>query len=301
MTRTLRSAFLSLFAVGMAASLSGCKVDCEPGDDSVQCIGQSTVQYIGTPIVRQVAWTDGQRLTVGIVGGNIRTGETASTSITINPHSTGGKPAECSDATQVCVRFLPINNDTKDRKDEATRQMKQVAEGGNLLTNVGSDANGVVVTVDLDNRNGKYNSSLSAIADIWIPDNFNGDIVAKSESGGISVRGARRGATVETGLGDIAFDLVSVIPTTTDNTITTRNGDIIFSVPRSANLNIQGQVSGAGDKVLIDTVTGWQEVEGSTEQSATFCGNAACSGQSEGLWKLNATSLGSIQIKLLLA
>ncbi len=299
MTRTLRSAFLSLFAVGVAASLSGCKVDCDSEDGSTKCIGETTVQYLGTPIVQQVAWTDGQRLTVGIVGGNIRTGSTASTSITVNPHSTGGKPAECSDVNQVCVRFIPINNDSKDRKDEATRQMKQVADGGNLVTSAGTDANGVLITVALDNKNGKFNSSLSAIADVWIPDNFNGDIVAKSESGGISVRGARKGATVETGLGSIAFDLASVIPTTTDNTITTRNGDIIFTVPRTANINIQGQVSGGSDTVAIDTVAGWQEVEGSTAQAATFCGNAACTGQAEGLWRLNATSLGSIKINLL--
>lgn len=298
MTRTLRSAFVSLFAVGVAASLAGCKADCDTEDGTTTCIGESTVQYTGTPISQQVPWTSGQRLTVALAGGSVRTGSTASRSIGIFPNSTGGKPAECSDPAQVCVRFIPINNDTKDRRDEATRQMKQVADGGNLQTTAGTDPNGVLVTATQNAQNGKFNNSLSAIVDVWIPDNFDGDIVAKADSGDIEVTGARKGATVQTGLGDIAFTLAEARATTTDNTISTDNGDIIFSLPSAANINIQGQVSGPGDVVRIDNATGWQIIDGSTEQAATFCGNTACSGQPQGLWKLAATSLGSIQVKL---
>ncbi|MCU0658829.1 MAG: hypothetical protein MUF64_27285 [Polyangiaceae bacterium] len=299
MTRFLRSAFVSLVAAGVAASLTGCKVDCDTEDGTTRCIGETTVQYTGTPIVRQVAWADGQRLFVGITGGNLRVGNTASTSITINPHSTGGKPAECSDPAQVCVRFIPINNDTKDREAEATRQMKQVADGGNLNVAAGTDASGVNIQVTQNGTNGKYNSSLSAVADVWVPDAFNGDVVAKSESGGISVRGARRGAEVQTGLGSIAFDLApNALPTGADSRITTDNGDIIFRVPTASNISIQGKVSGQSDVVRIDNAAGWQMLDGSTEQAATFCGNAACTGQTQGNWVLTATSLGSIQVNL---
>lgn len=298
MTRIFRSAFASLFAVGVAASLTGCKVDCDKDGDKTTCIGQSTVQYTGTPIAQSFAWSDGQRLKVSVTGGNLRVGNTASTSITINPYSQGGAPAECSDTSKICVRFIPINNDTKDRRDEATRQMKQVGDGGNLQTSVGSDEGGVLVAVTQNAQNGKYNSTLSAVVDVWVPANFNGDIVATSDSGGISVRGARKAAVVQTGLGSIAFDLADILPNTADNKITTENGDIIFTVPKTANINIQGQVGGANDTVLIDNVEGWSQVEGSTDQAATFCGNTACDGHADGLWKLQATKLGSIQIKL---
>lgn len=296
MTRILRSAFVSLFAVGVAASLTGCKVDCDQEENKTTCIGESTTQYTGTPIVQQVAWADGQRLTVAVAGGDVRVGDTASTSIAINPHSQGGgKPAECTDANQVCIRFTPINNDTKDRRDEATRQMKQVADGGNLQTSAGTDANGIVATVTQNAQNGKFNNSLSAVVDVWVPDAFNGDVVAKSDSGGISVRGARKGATVQTGLGDIAFDLTNVIATTTDNTITSDQGDITFNIPKTSNLNIQGTASGIDNEVFSSTAEGWKLIEGSTKQAATFCGNTACSGTADGLWKLTA-KFGSVKI-----
>lgn len=296
MTRILRSAFVSLFAVGVAASLTGCKVDCDQEENKTTCIGESTVPYTGSEIAQEVAWSDGQRLTVAVAGGDIRVGDTASTSITVNPHSSGGaKPATCTDVNKVCIRFIPINNDTKDRRDEATRQMKQVADGGNLQTSAGTDANGVVATVTQNAQNGKYNNSLSATVDVWVPDAFNGDVVAKSDSGGISVRGARKGATVQTGLGDIAFDLTNVIATTTDNTITSDHGDITFNIPKASNLNIQGTASGIDNEVYTSTADGWKLIEGSTAQAATFCGNAACTGSPDGLWKLNA-KFGSVKI-----
>lgn len=292
MTPILRSAFVSVFAVGVAASLTGCKVDCDKENGTTTCIGQSTVQYISsTPVLQEAAWAAGQTLRIGVTGGNIRTGQ-ATTSITINPQGADSAAAGCKDASKICVRFTAANNDTKENRDEATRQMKLVADGGNLLVSASS---GTEVIVKAE-QSGKFNSALTALVDVWVPAAFDGDIVANSDSGGISVRGARKGASVKTGLGDIAFDLSAVAPNASSGTITTSNGDILFNLPRAANLNVQGQVSGPGDTVRIDAVDGWKQVDGSTEQAATFCGGTACSGTNDGLWKLQATDLGSIQV-----
>lgn len=300
-----RSAFVSLFAVGVAASLSACKVDCDTEDGTTKCLGETTKPYVGTPIIKQAAAVDGQRLTISVTGANLRVGDTASVSINVNP--AGARPGECADAAQHCIRFIPINNDTADKEAEVTRQMKQVEDGGNLITRVGTDANGVLVEVLQDGKNGKYNTALSAVVEVWAPAAFNGDIVANSATGDISVRGARRAATVTTGLGDIAFDLSAITPGASGGDITSGNGDIIFTLPGAANLNISGDARSAGGEVIIDTRTGWSQLEGSTTQAATFCGNNACNGQSEGLhagsttrsdWALK-TELGSIKINLL--
>lgn len=304
MNRIFRSAFVSLFAVGVAASLSACKVDCDTEDGTTKCLGETTKPYVGTPIFKQAPVVDGQRLTISVTGANLRVGDTASVAINVNPD--GARPGECADAAQHCIRFIPINNDTADRVDEVTRQMKQVEDGGNLVTRVGTDANGVLVEVLQDGKNGKYNTALSAVVEVWAPASFNGDIVANSATGDISVRGARRAATVTTGLGDIAFDLSAITPGASGGDITSGNGDITFTLSGAANLNISGDARNAGGEVIIDTRTGWSQLEGSTTQAATFCGNNACNGQSEGLhagsatradWVLK-TELGSIDINL---
>jgi len=293
MTRILRSAFVSVFAVGVAASLTGCKVDCSKENGATTCIGETTVQYISsTPVLQEAAWTAGQALRIGVTGGNVRTGQ-ATTSITINPQGADSAAAGCKDASKVCVRFTAANNDTKENRDEATRQMKVVADGGNLVVSAANSGTEVIVKAE---QSGKFNSALTALVDVWVPAAFDGDIVANSDSGGISVRGARKGASVKTGLGDIAFDLNGIAPNASSGSITTSNGDILFNVPRAANINVQGQVSGPGDTVRIDTVDGWKLVDSSTEQAATFCGNTACTGTNDGLWQLKATDLGSIQV-----
>jgi hypothetical protein len=305
MNRIFRSAFVSLFAVGVAASLSACKVDCDTEDGTTKCEGENLKPYVGTTITKQAPVADGQRLTISVTGANVRLGDTASVSINVNPD--GARPGACADAAQLCIQFIPINSDTADRVDEVTRQMKQVEDGGNLITRVGTDANGVLIEVLQDGKNGKYNTALSATVQVWAPASFSGDIVANSATGDISVRGARRAATVTTGLGDIAFDLSAITPGASGGEITSGNGDITFNLPGTANLNVTGDARGAGGVVSIAARTGWQEIEGSTTQAATFCGNTACSGKSEGLhagsttradWALK-TELGSILITLL--
>jgi hypothetical protein len=264
--------------------------------------GETTKPYVGTPVIKQAAVTDGQRLTISVTGANVRVGNTAAVSINVNPD--GARPGECADAAQLCIRFIPINYDTADRIDEATRQMKQVEDGGNLITRVGTDANGVLVEVLQDSKNGEYNTALSAVVEVWAPTAFGGDIVANSATGDISVRGARRAATATTGLGNITLDLASITPGASGGDISTGNGDVFFTLPGAANLNISGDARNAGGMVSITPKTGWQEIEGSTTQAATFCGNTACSGKSEGLhagsttradWVLK-TELGSIGI-----
>jgi hypothetical protein len=247
----------SMVVLGGFLQLIGANVGCDSSEKSAAGVagsggggasgsaGAETLKpYVGTPIFKQAPVVDGQRLTISVTGANLRVGDTASVAINVNPD--GARPGECADAAQHCIRFIPINNDTADRVDEVTRQMKQVEDGGNLVTRVGTDANGVLVEVLQDGKNGKYNTALSAVVEVWAPASFNGDIVANSATGDISVRGARRAATATTGLGDIAFDLSAITPGASGGDISTGNGDITFTLPGAANLNISGDARSAG-------------------------------------------------------
>jgi hypothetical protein len=263
------------------------------GNDSL------TVQYTSSlPVVKEVAWAAGQGVTVGVAGGNVRFGDTT-TSITVNPHSSASSN-RCTDVTKVCFVFTAINQGTTEERDEAIRQMKETANGGNLDFSAGLVGSAVTATVVRSAASGKFFPALSALVDVYVPTGFDGDVTANTTSGGVSVRGARRAATITTGLGDIAFELDGIAPGNSQGEITTGNGDILFTAPSTANISIQGDARGVGGSVLLSgSPVGWSQVQGSTDQAATFCGGTACAtpAVSDGNWSLK-TELGAIEIQL---
>ncbi len=306
MHHALRSALLPALALGLASVLGGCKTHCDKNADGTEtCTAETTVQYQGATLpVQQFDWASGQALRIGVNGGNVTFGELAGTAITVNVHGTVTAPAGCTDPNLICVQFTPINNDTKSNKANAEREMLLVENGGNLVATASRNAAGdVVIDVHTDATNGgKVSSSLSARVDVMIPAAFDGDLVAISANRKISVIGPRRGLDVRTENGDVYVEIPSdVVPAAPDDKfrrVYTGLGDITFRASSSANISVQAITNGtSSDVVTIDNVSGWQQQPGSTEQSATFCGNTACNGATDGNWYLE-TDLGNIEVSL---
>lgn len=250
------------------------------------------VQFIGSPTFAKVDWTSGQKLQINVAGGKIRIGPTAAVAITVN---TANPPAECGSG--LCVRFLPIVAMSPQNQEGANQQMKTTAEGGHLDLKAAQEGGIATVAVSVSGSASSYDESLSAVVDVWLPQGFDGDIAATAESGEISLSGVRRGATAKTGLGNVNVKLEAISPGASSGEIQTQLGDVLFSAPKSANISIQGQSDATGEVLISPGISGWQMVEGSTAQAATFCGNTACQGQSEGNWSLKS-EFGSVQITL---
>lgn len=329
MTRILRYAFVSLLAVGTTASLTGCKADCDTEGGTTKCEGETTTQYVSsTPVFREVAWAAGQSVKISVQGANVRVGDIASTSITVNP---GGAPADCKEAaTKVCVKFTAIHNDTKENRDRAVQQMKLVEEGGMLAVSAAAQGNDILISAGPSGSGA--GSGLSALVDVFLPPAFDGQIVANTGTGAVSVIGAKNSVSAKTGLGAIAIDvagtatpgnyIVSAKTELGDIAITmpagapaagvvwgtgasgdeyslrSDQGDIQLTVPVAANMDIQALAEGPGANISLsfEAPAGWKQQEGSTATAATYCGNAACDGSVKGgLWEV-AAKFGSINL-----
>ena len=300
MLHTLRSALLPVLILGVSSALTGCKTNCDSTEQGSRCVSESAVGYKGTAIVQEVAWTAGQALRVGVAGGNVRYGD-ATTSITVNVHGVT-TIAGCTDVNKVCVQFTPINADTQERREEATRQMKQVSNGGNLSTTIVNDATqGVVIEVKRDTANSAtFNSSLSALVDVLIPAGFDGDIIAGTNNiGDVVIKGVRRGLKVNVDNGNVLVQLGAVIAIRGgERTVTALDGDITFQVPAASLVSVQAQAN--ADDPTLQTVelrgatAGWKPELANTIHSATF---SNILGGGDGNWSLKALS-GAIAIDL---
>jgi hypothetical protein len=254
--------------------------------------GGAEQQFIGTPTIQQVPWAPGQKLKIDVKGGNIRFGEVASKAIVVNE---GAAPAGCG--AGLCVQFTPIVLMSSQEKEAANQQMKAASEGGNLVLEASQQGQEAVVSVSLSSTPSAPAASLSAVVNVWLPAEFDGDIAATAESGAIVLRGVRRGATARTGLGTIDVKLEQIAAGASSGELRAETGDVLLSVPASASISVQGQTGFSGTVSLDGQPGGWQTVDGSTEQAATFCGNNACNAQSEGNWFLK-TEFGDVRVTL---
>lgn len=268
MIRILRNALLPLLVAGVSLSTTACKTTC---DENGVCTAVSTVAYTGTAVQQEVNWSPGQAINIDVEGGNVRVGKTATTAITVNK-GTGDK---------VIVKFTPINNDTEENRDAATKQMSSPENGGNLALTATNDGNAVGILVDVQ---GKASSGLSARVDVTLPAGFDGALSAHTEYGDISVADVNRGVDIANtkGIGDIYVELNGTAPlgangeqSTVSGKISAHSGDIKLVVPSTGNITIGATADGASGEVIYPETlpTNWTATVGDIN-AVTLQGNA---------------------------
>ncbi len=223
---------------------------------------------------------------MSVKGAEVRIGNPANTSITV------GSNAQVPQG-EIRVRFTPINSETKENQNKAATEMNSPANGGNLVLDAGSTGGAVTISVA---QQGTHSNGLSALIDVLVPPGFDGAVTTQTETGDVSIQGVKNSVTLSTDLGNVAVTMAGIPVAGSNGDILTKNGDITFSVPSASNLSIQALVD-ASNFISYDNAAGWQEIAGSTAQSATLCGGTACSGTSTGNWKIES-KFGSITVKL---